>query len=237
MDESPLFGEMSSASHRSLVGSVAGDATVFAVMELILIRHARPELHLVDEGVADPGLTELGWEQARRLARWLMDEDIHHIAVSPKRRARETAAPLAEKLGIDPEVVAGFAELDKESRAYVPVEDLQHEQHKHILDKMRNRDWAGLGYQDPLEFRTEVIAAHEELLARHPDKRIAIVAHGGTINAIVSGVLNMQEMFFFHAGYTSISRLVRSEWNGKWVVRSLNEEAHLHTEPNTLGPL
>jgi 2,3-bisphosphoglycerate-dependent phosphoglycerate mutase len=232
---------MSSACHavatRSLVAFVAGDATVFAVMELILIRHARPELHVVDAGVADPGLTELGWEQARRLARWLMDEDIHHIAVSPKRRALETATPLAEKLGIEPEVVEGFAELDKSSRAYVPVEDLQDEQHKHILEKMRNRDWAGLGYQDPLEFREEVIEAQRELLVRHPDKRIAIVAHGGTINAIVSGVLNIPEMFFFHAGYTSITRLVRSEWNDKWVVRSINEEAHLHTEPNTLSPL
>ena len=64
------------------------------------------------------------------------------------------------------------------------------------------------------------------------------MAHGGTINAIVSSVLSISEMFFFHAGYTSITRLVRSEWNQqRWVVHSLNEEAHLHTEPNRLAPL
>jgi probable phosphoglycerate mutase len=206
-------------------------------MELILIRHARPELQQVTDGFADPGLTQLGHAQARRMARWLANEAIDHIAVSPKRRAIETAAPLAEELGLEPEIVEGFAELDKQSRAYIPVEDLQDERHKHILDKMRNRDWAGLGYQDPDEFRNEVIAAQLDLLERHHGKRIAIVSHGGTINAIVASVLDMSQMFFFQPGYTSISRVVKSEWTDRWVVRSLNEEAHLHTEPNTLEPL
>jgi hypothetical protein len=47
----------------------------------------------------------------------------------------------------------------------------------------------------------------------------------------------MPQMFFFTPGYTSISRVVKSEWNDRWVVKSLNEEAHLHTEPGTLEPL
>jgi len=209
-------------------------------MELILIRHARPELQQIaddSDGIADPGLTPLGWEQSRRMARWLADEPIDHIAVSPKRRARETATPLAEQLGLEPEIVEGFAELDKQSRAYIPVEELQDERHAHILEKMRNRDWAGLGYQDPDEFRKEVIAAQLDLLERHHGKRIAIVSHGGTINAIVTNVLEMPQMFIFQPGYTSISRMGKSEWNDKWVVRSLNEEAHLHTKPNTLEPI
>ena len=216
------------------------DATVSAGMELILIRHARPELQQIADdidGIADPGLTPLGWEQSRRMARWLADEPIDHIAVSPKRRARETATPLAEQLGLEPEIVEGFAELDKQSRAYIPVEHLQDEVHAHILEKMRNRDWAGLGYQDPDEFRKEVVAAQLDLLERHHGKRIAIVAHGGTINAIVATVLDMPQMFFFQPGYTSISRIAKSEWNDRWVVRSLNEEAHLHTVPHTLEPL
>ena len=148
----------------------------------------------------------------------------------------ETAAPLAEQLGLEPEIVEGFAELDKQSQAYIPVEDLQDERHKHILEKMRNRDWAGLGYQDPDEFRKEVIAAQLDLLERHHNKRIAIVSHGGTINAIVASVLDMPQMFFFQPGYTSISRVVKSEWNDKWVVRSLNEEAHSTPSPTPSNP-
>ena len=206
-------------------------------MQLILIRHARPERQIVEVGTVDPGLTPLGWQQSRRLADWLAHEPIDHVAVSPKRRARETAQPLVDAKGIEPEVVHGFAELDKASQAYIPVEELQDESHRHILEKMRNREWKSLGYQDPDEFRLEVVAAHEDLLSRHDGKTIAVVAHGGTINAIVSSVLATPEMFFFQPGYTSITRLIRSEWTGKWVVRSLNEEAHLHTKPHLLDPL
>ena len=59
----------------------------------------------------------------------------------------------------------------------------------------------------------------------------------GTINAIVANILDMPQMFFFQPGYTSISRAHKSEWNDRWVIRSLNEDAHIHTEPNTLEPL
>jgi probable phosphoglycerate mutase len=69
------------------------------------------------------------------------------------------------------------------------------------------------------------------------DQGAQSLGHGGTINAIVASVLEMPQMFFFQPGYTSISRVVKSEWNDKLVVRSLNEEAHLHTEPNTLEPI
>jgi probable phosphoglycerate mutase len=206
-------------------------------MELILIRHARPERMVVHEGVADPGLTELGWEQARRMADWLADEDIHHIAVSPKRRALETAMPLAEKLGLEPEVVHGFAEIDRESKAYIPVEELRHEHNREVLEKMRNRDWASLGYQDPDEFRAEVVAAKNDLLARHADKRVALVAHGGTINAVVSDMLALAEVFFFQPDYTSITRIGRAWFGDRWIVHSLNERAHLHTRPNQRDPL
>ena len=60
----------------------------------------------------DPPLTELGMEQARLLAGWLRagGEPIDRLAVSPMQRALETAAPIAEALGIVPEVHADVHE-------------------------------------------------------------------------------------------------------------------------------
>jgi probable phosphoglycerate mutase len=204
-------------------------------MELILVRHALPERVENVEGLADPGLQPLGHEQARRLADWLVHEDIDHIAVSPKRRAYETALPLAEKLGLEPEVVPGFAEIDRASRTYIPVEEMRRENNAH-WQALVNGDWSSLGYSDPLEFQQEVVAAKDELLGRFPDHRVVIVAHGGTINAIVSQLLVLNRMFFFDAGYTSISR-VRRGYNGAYVVHSLNETAHLDSSRRTLDPL
>jgi broad specificity phosphatase PhoE len=204
-------------------------------MELILVRHALPERVENVDGVADPGLQPLGHEQARRMADWLAHEDIHHIAVSPKRRAVETAAPLAQRLGLTPEVVPGFAEIDRSARHYIPVEEMRRE-NSPVWQALVAGRWDEIGYHDPSEFRREVIAAKDALLARMPDHRIVVVAHGGTINAIVSDLIGLDRMFFFEAAYTSISRVVRG-LNGTYVVSTLNETAHLHSAPRTLEPL
>ena len=71
-------------------------------MDLLWVRHAEPERIAPGSGVpADPGLTALGHEQAQRLADWLSHEPIDVILSSPKRRAQETAAPIAKALGLD----------------------------------------------------------------------------------------------------------------------------------------
>jgi 2,3-bisphosphoglycerate-dependent phosphoglycerate mutase len=205
-------------------------------MELILVRHALPERVENVEGVADPGLQPLGWAQARRLADWLGREHIDHIAVSPKRRAVETAAPLAERLGLEPEIIAGFSEIDRSSRTYIPVEEMRRENNEHWQALMRG-DWASVGYHDPAEFHREVVAARDDLLARYAEQRVVVVAHGGTINAIVSEFLGFDTpRFVFDFGYTSITRAGRG-YTDRIIIRSLNEMAHLHAERDSLEPL
>src|SRR3546814_12688071 len=54
------------------------------------------------EGAADPGLTEEGQRHARLLADFFTEEPPATIFVSTTKRARQTAAPLAAKLGITP---------------------------------------------------------------------------------------------------------------------------------------
>ena len=47
-------------------------------------------------------LSELGRQMAQRVADMVGDRDIVHMRTSPLERARETAAPLAERLGLEP---------------------------------------------------------------------------------------------------------------------------------------
>src|SRR5690349_6156027 len=96
-------------------------------MELLLIRHALPVR--IDEGPgagpADPALAELGRAQAEAVAEWLADEEVDAIWCSPMRRAQETAAPIAARLGLEVVVEDGIAEYDRESASYIPVEELK----------------------------------------------------------------------------------------------------------------
>lgn len=74
------------------------DLTVF------LVRHAEKERG--PEVGKDPQLTEAGRARAAALATTLSEVDVDAIYVTQWRRTRETAAPLAERLGLEPVVVS-----------------------------------------------------------------------------------------------------------------------------------
>lgn len=82
------------------LSAIAG--TPAAAQELlILVRHAE---QLRDAG-DDPPLAEHGERRAAQLAALLADVDLTGIYTSELARARQTAAPLADRLGLAPVVV------------------------------------------------------------------------------------------------------------------------------------
>jgi 2,3-bisphosphoglycerate-dependent phosphoglycerate mutase len=79
------------------------DAAVLAGSEpsvILLVRHAER----APEPEDDPGLTAVGAERARELARLLVDAGITRIHSTDTRRTRETAGPLAEVLALPVEL-------------------------------------------------------------------------------------------------------------------------------------
>ena len=58
--------------------------------------------HLERDAGNDPGLNATGAAHAEQLAAWFRRDKPKAIFVTPYRRARETVAPLAAKLGISP---------------------------------------------------------------------------------------------------------------------------------------
>ncbi|MGZ4681963.1 MAG: histidine phosphatase family protein [Acidimicrobiales bacterium] len=195
-------------------------------MQLLLIRHALPVRLERPDGVADPELSGVGVAQARRLAEWVADERIDALYASPLRRARETAAPLAELVGLEATVVDGLAEWDRDSSAYIPIEELQaaNDPVWQRLSGGRHEDLAELGI-DPAEFRDRVVTTIDDLAAAHRGERIAVVCHGGVINAYLATVLGLDRLLFFSPDYTSISRVMIGA--GVRSIGTLNETPHL----------
>lgn len=73
-------------------------------MLLYLIRHGQSVRNVKPEGPHDCELTDLGREQARRVAEYLADKGVERLYTSPAIRALMTARPIAEKLGLRPKV-------------------------------------------------------------------------------------------------------------------------------------
>ena len=80
-------------------------------------------------GRADPPLTDRGRAQAARLAEQLVDSGGARVVSSPLRRAQETAAVIADALGVGVEtdvrlVELDYGEWDERSFSEFPPEDL-----------------------------------------------------------------------------------------------------------------
>ena len=79
---------------------------------------------------------------------------------------------------------------------------------------------------DPEAFRRGVVEAMERLVSANPGRTVAVVCHGGVINAYAAQVLGIDRVLFFEPRYASINRFAASRQGTRSVV-SLNETAHL----------
>ena len=191
-------------------------------MELVFVRHGLP-LRIDDAGgPADPALSEEGQRQASAVAEWLAATGIDAIYSSPMRRARETAAPLAATLGHDIVVEDGLEEFDAHLDFYIPLEEMTPDDprwHQLIAE------WSS-PEADPARrtFRARVVEAVERIVSAHPSQRVALVCHGGVVNAYLSHILDIDRTLFFEPGYASVSRVLANRDGVRQLV-SVNESA------------
>lgn len=194
-------------------------------MELLLIRHALPITRVDVDGPADPVLSDLGIQQAHHLAIYLSSEKLQAIYSSPMKRALQTAEPVAAAQGLEVVIDDDVAEYDRDSTWYIPVEEL-----KAANDPRWQQVLAGtLGGDDfdPMAFRQQIVGAIDRLIDSHAGQRIAVVCHGGVINAYLSHILRYDApQSFFYPNYTSIHRVAAAR-SGERSILTMNETAHL----------
>ncbi len=203
-------------------------------MDLVIIRHGRPQ-RVEDLAVAaDPGLTDIGWAQAEAVARFLLAERVDHVVTSPMRRARETARPLADALGIEAEVVDDLAEIDRDSTSYVPVEEMKAEGGESWQAVME--DPTSLhGDVDVEEFADLVTAAFEDIIVQHPGETVAVFCHGMVTMQFLRRILRYPDVHGLRTDYGSITRVQAATSRPIRSVRSVNETGHLG-ETRILSP-
>lgn len=198
-------------------------------MQLLLVRHARPDTVVgAADGVADPGLTALGRQQAAAMAGWLAAEQVDDVVSSPARRAVETATPLSSWLGTPVVTRPALLEFDFGGADYVPFEE-------DIDAHPAWEDWrawyAPVEAGSPVdEFRERVASDLADVAAANPSRTVAVVCHGGTINAYVSHVLGTATPMVFVPDYTGVTRVLVAR-DGRRTVVSINEAGHLRGLP------
>lgn len=178
------------------------------------------------EGQSNPDLDPVGVEEAARAAeRLAATEDIAAIYVTPLVRTHQTAAPLAERLQIEPIVEPRLIEIHLgeweggEYRRRVLAGDPIAER---MIEEQR---WDVIpGAEDMDGFAARVREGIEAVAVAHPDETVLVVSHGGTIaQALADGSGSRRLAFAPDNG--SISELVVA--GRDWTVRRFNDVAHL----------
>ena len=192
-------------------------------MELILIRHGLPNHVVTNDGTpADPPLSLIGHQQSKLMAEWLETSALDRLYSSPMVRAMETAAPLSALKGIEIETRAGVAEYDQKASHYIPVEQLKEQDYERWREMMTGNV---VGVDFPA-FCNTVIATLNSIISENPGRRVAVVCHGGVINAWSAHVMGFEPRMFFNPNYTSISRYMAAG-SGERSIVTLNEHTHL----------
>jgi len=194
-------------------------------MEVLLIRHAIPIRRELESGIANPELATEGFKQAELMAQYLASEKLHAIYASPMQRAQQTAQPLAAVQGLTITTVDGVAEYDKNSNQYVPVEELKAKNDPRWQEMLRG-EWTSTDETEE-EFISRTVSSIEDIITNHASQRVAIVCHGGVINAYICHVLGLKnQRGFFYPNYTSIHRIAAAG-SGERSIVTLNETSHL----------
>jgi len=217
------------AEHRQLKFTAPPGATTILLVrhgESAPVRDGEPVQLL--EGQSDPDLDPVGVEQAERLAGRLAGEEIDAIYVTPLRRTAQTAAPLAERLGLEPRVEPDLQEVSLGEWEGGLFRKHVREGHPVALQMRAEQRWDLIPGAEPGErFAARVRAGIERIAETHADERVVVVVHGGTIGQALTIALGIPErpVALSWADNGSISELVVLD--GEWVIRSFNDTAHL----------
>ena len=220
-------------------------------MEIVLVRHGQPEWEPDGIAVDEPELTPFGHAQAACVAEALEGEAFDALYVSPLRRARDTAQPIAQALGLTPRIESWLEELRLPRMAGRTSQQVQ-EYFRSARARELDAWWDGApGGESYRHFYERVAGGIEKLLSSthgaeiHLDsthrlwqleseqRRLLIVAHEGTIAVILSHLLGIEPIPWafvrFSSDWAAISRArtVPVSFGAVWVLRAFNRVSHL----------
>lgn len=158
-----------------------------ALTRIVAVRHGETAWNVATriQGQLDIGLNDTGRAQARRVAQALAHERFHAVYASDLQRAADTARAVAERQGLALHTDRGLRERGFgafEGLTWAEVE----QQHPQASLRWRQRDpsFGPPGGEVLQAFVDRAVGAIAAIAARHRGQHIAVVTHGGVLDAL-----------------------------------------------------
>ncbi len=165
---------------------------------LILLRHgetrATVEKRFSGAGGSDPGLTSTGVAQVQAAAEMLkLRDEIAAIVVSPLRRTRESAAIVADALGLEVSVEDGFRESGFGEWDELTFDEVRERWPDELEAWLADPGVAPHGGESAREVARRVEHAKDATVARFAGRTIVVVTHVTPITTLVRLALDAPE--------------------------------------------
>ncbi|MEW9549511.1 bifunctional RNase H/acid phosphatase [Nonomuraea sp. NPDC050783] len=199
---------------------------------LLLLRHGETELSLERRfsGLGEPDLTPNGLAQAEAAADRLSREPyrLDVIVSSPLKRARRTAAAVAERTGLDVEVDDDLRETDFGAWEGHTFTEVQRRWPAELAAWLADPEAAPPGGESFASVARRVQAAGERLVERYEGKTVLAVSHVTPIKMLLRLALMapLESLYRMHLDLACLS-LVEYYADGPAVVKSFNDTSHL----------
>ncbi|MFE8976749.1 bifunctional RNase H/acid phosphatase [Streptomyces cyaneofuscatus] len=200
----------------------------------VLLRHGEtlltPEKRFSGSGGTDPELSAIGRDQAARAAaHFAALGTVQEIVSSPLRRCRETAAAVADRLGLDIRIEDGLRETDFGAWEGLTFGEVRERYGDDLTTWLADPETAPTGGGESFaEVAERVAAARDRLTARYAGRTVLLVTHVTPIKTLVRLALEApaKAMFRMELSAASIST-VAYYGDGNASVRLLNDTSHL----------
>jgi ribonuclease H / adenosylcobalamin/alpha-ribazole phosphatase len=196
----------------------------------MLLRHGETLMSAEQRfsGRHDVALTERGQAQAAAAARRLADAGIDVIVASPLGRTRQTAAAVADVLGLAVSVDDGFAETDFGEWEGSTFRELSKQSPDQLRDWLADPHVAPPGGESLAATAARVADARGRVLAAYSGKTVLIVSHVTPIKLMLRDALEAP-INVVHRLHLDLASLSVIDWfaEGPSVVRLTNDTSHL----------
>ena len=208
--------------------AIAARADLGPPTTLLLLRHGATDhttgRRFSGRGGADPGLSDVGVEQARRAAdHAAAHAELLGVVTSPLRRCRETAEVVADRLGLPVREDEAWSELAFGEWDGLTFAEVRERWPDELDAWLASPDVAPPGGEPLAALERRVAVARDKAIARHPGRTVLVVTHMTPIRSLVRGVLGapltaMSRLDLAPASYTEIAH-----WSdGLAVLRGFN---------------
>ncbi len=161
---------------------------------LLFVRHGQTHTTVDDAfcGVTEVPLTPMGRRQAQALAERLRHERIDVLYCSPQQRTLETAAPIADVLGLEIRRNDALREMDFGLWENHPRTELLKE-YPRLISAWDRGLWMGNppGGETRQAVIARVVPCIIELLGTYTGKTILVVSHRTTLRLLIGHMLDM----------------------------------------------